>query len=156
MFNQAYIPTYTRTCSIANIQLSNSANYNTDGCTFGTTEFAIQVSFPIYIIALMSFISWFLFVLFGGIGLAALPLDLIYDFCTRPKKLSGPEMESKKKKILQDSLILRELADETKSMEDRGAQKRNSNNLEVMFSIQQRKKILQSKYSKIKGRSPCS
>lgn len=96
-------------------------NGNTNNCITAASEFAIQVSFPIYIIALMSFISWFLFVLFGGIGLAALPLDLIYDFTSRPKKLSSSQVESQKSRILTDGQALRDLANQAKSLEEKGA-----------------------------------
>lgn len=37
----------------------------------------MAVSLPIYTTALISFVGWFAFVIFGGIGLVALPLDLI-------------------------------------------------------------------------------
>lgn len=33
----------------------------------------------------MSFIGWFFFVLFGGVGLSAMPMDLINGFIARPK-----------------------------------------------------------------------
>lgn len=65
----------------------------------------------------MSFISWFLFVLYGGIGLAALPLDLIYDFATRPKKLTIAQMEAQKERIIKDTVALQELGSETRSFE---------------------------------------
>lgn len=126
-YSQAYIPIKTVNCSISNIQLSTDKVLNTNGCTNADQDFKIDVSFPIYIIGFMSFISWFLFVLFGGIGLAALPLDLIYDFCTRPKKLSTSEMESQKKKIINESMRLKEIAAETKHLEEKGAKKSNSN-----------------------------
>jgi LMBR1 domain-containing protein 1 len=74
----------------------------------------------------MSFLSWFLFVIFGGIGLAALPLDLIYDFCTRPKKLSSVEIEKQKKRVVENSISLKELANEVRSLEDRGAKTKTS------------------------------
>jgi hypothetical protein len=35
----------------------------------------------------LSFFSWFIFIIFEGVGLPALPLDLIYDFVKRPKKI---------------------------------------------------------------------
>lgn len=73
----------------------------------------------------MSFISWFLFVLFGGIGLAALPLDLFYDFKTRPKKLTITQMESQKKRIIVESERLKEIANETKALEEKGTKKKN-------------------------------
>ena len=45
----------------------------------------MNVSFPVYMMCLISFAGWVLFILFGGVGLAALPLDLIFDFWYRPK-----------------------------------------------------------------------
>lgn len=123
---QAYIPITTTSCPITNIQLSGSPSYPVADCITTAQDFSIQVSFPIYIIALMSFISWFLFVLFGGIGLFALPLDLIYDFCTRPKKMSPAKMDIQRRRILEDSQQLRVLANDTHAMEERGALKRSS------------------------------
>ena len=74
----------------------------------------------------MSFLSWFLFVLFGGIGLAALPLDLIYDFCTRPRKLSTADIERQKTKVVMNANALKELANEVRTLEERGAKTRSS------------------------------
>lgn len=56
-----------------------------------STNVQLLVTFPTYIIALMGWVGWFLFCLFGGIGLAALPLDLIRDFIYRPKHLNAVE-----------------------------------------------------------------
>ena len=41
------------------------------------TEIELQVSFAVYTVAIISFVGWFAFVIFGGIGIIALPLDLI-------------------------------------------------------------------------------
>lgn len=46
---------------------------------------AMDVSFVIYLVAMISFVGWFAFVLFGGIGMVALPMDLILGFIYRPK-----------------------------------------------------------------------
>lgn len=86
----------------------------------------IQVSFPIYVIGFMSFISWFLFVLFGGIGLAAVPLDMIYSFATRPRKLTAKELEFQTNKIVQDAIYFKGVANEIKGMEERGVKKKTS------------------------------
>ncbi len=86
----------------------------------------IDVSFIIYVIGLLSFISWFVFVIFGGIGLAALPLDLMYDFCTRPRKLTSSQVERKKNNMLRDITSLNELAKEVKTMEMEGANTKSS------------------------------
>lgn len=64
-----------------------------DGATLSTTEISaasalvhqnikvtLDVSFPVYTVGLTSFVGWFGFCIFCGIGLIALPLDLmLYD-----------------------------------------------------------------------------
>ena len=47
----------------------------------------IEVSFPVYVLALMSFLGWFFFVIFGGCGMIALPIDLILGYMHRPKEV---------------------------------------------------------------------
>jgi len=37
----------------------------------------IRTSLAVYIIAILSFVGWFFVVFFGGVGLFALPMDLI-------------------------------------------------------------------------------
>ena len=44
----------------------------------------------------MSFIGWFLFVMFGGVGLSALPMDLIREFIMRPKLRRSKDVMSVK------------------------------------------------------------
>lgn len=61
---------------------------------------SIQLSFPVYITGLVSFIGWFAFAIFCGIGLVALPLDLILAFVHRPKFISA-DVYAHKKLILQ-------------------------------------------------------
>jgi len=65
----------------------------------------------------MSFISWILFILFGGIGLPAIPLDFIYYFTSRPKTMTVNEMEEKRKVMNQDVEKLRELGAQIKELE---------------------------------------
>lgn len=43
------------------------------------------MSFPVYTMAIMSFFGWFFFLVFGGVGMSALPIDLILDYIHRPK-----------------------------------------------------------------------
>lgn len=50
-----------------------------------TADLERRVSFPVYVIAIVSVVSWFLFSVFAGIGLVALPLDWIRAFIYRPK-----------------------------------------------------------------------
>ena len=80
----------------------------------------------------MSFISWLLFILFGGIGLAALPLDFFYDFCNRPKHLKGSEIKERKQILLENCEDLRLLCNDVKDMENKGYNKK------VFFSSDRR------------------
>ena len=43
------------------------------------------MSFFVYVIALVTTAGWLLFMIFAGIGLVALPLDLIREFLGRPR-----------------------------------------------------------------------
>ncbi len=51
----------------------------------------IKVSALIFIIALFNLIGWTLLSVFGGVGLIALPYDLILEFIYRPKPIREEE-----------------------------------------------------------------
>lgn len=51
----------------------------------GDQQYKMYVT--MYMFLCMSFVGWFLLALFGGIGLLALPIDLIQGFINRPKPL---------------------------------------------------------------------
>lgn len=51
----------------------------------------VNVSISTFFAAFMAFVGWFFFAVFGGIGLAALPLDLILTFVNRPKHMDPAE-----------------------------------------------------------------
>jgi len=46
--------------------------------------------------AMISFLGWFFFVVFGGIGIAALPLDLLNDYANRPQRIDLEEFAKQK------------------------------------------------------------
>jgi len=56
----------------------------------------IQTSLVIYVLALLSFIGWMLMTVFGGIGLVALPIDLIGDWYNRPRPIDLKQFAEKK------------------------------------------------------------
>lgn len=56
-------------------------------CTGSAEILSIEVSLVVYIIAIFSLAGWLVFTVFGGIGLVALPLDMILSFVTRPKRM---------------------------------------------------------------------
>lgn len=134
----AEIPIAKIYCGIAQIQKSDNSTltHNSLGnlnCWESQGTIEVDVSFPIYVIGFMSFISWFLFVLFGGVGLPALPLDFIYDFCTRPKTINKSDMEGFKNKVASRALLIKELAAEAKELEKQQVMKNS------MFNKDKRK-----------------
>lgn len=58
----------------------------------GSVKLDLQVSMLVFFGNLMAWVGWFLFALFGGIGLTALPLDLILAFVNRPKHMDAVEL----------------------------------------------------------------
>ena len=50
----------------------------------------------VYLMAMICFVGWFFFVLFGGIGLAAMPMDLLVGFTKRPQPIDVQEYAKQK------------------------------------------------------------
>ena len=86
-------------------------------------EIEIKVNFLIYAIAVLLFVSWLLFAFFGGIGLAALPIDLFCSFRKRPKKMRSKEIETRKKNLIKNIEELKSLGQELKHLESKGSNK---------------------------------
>jgi len=66
----------------------------------------IPCSFPIYIMAFMSFFGWFLLVLFGGIGLSALPIDMIRSYKYRPRYRDAKDLMAKHRELKDKTALL--------------------------------------------------
>ena len=64
-------------------------NNTIKSCDKAEGDIQVKVNFLIYAIAVLLFVSWLLFAFFGGIGLAALPIDLFSSFCNRPKHMKS-------------------------------------------------------------------
>ena len=128
---KAEIPINSITCNYndfiitpSNIDISKLNNI-TKICNISEDKFLeIQVSYIVYAIAILSFVSWIVFSFFGGIGLAAVPLDFFYDFCTRPKSMIGTNLKKRKKILFRELEELKLLGNELTEMEQRGANHR--------------------------------
>jgi hypothetical protein len=51
----------------------------------------LQVTFAVYVTALTGWVGWFFFAIFGGVGLAVLPIDLVAEFIWRPRYMDAVE-----------------------------------------------------------------
>lgn len=59
----------------------------------------VQVTLATFFAGLMAFLGWFVFALFGGVGIAAMPLDLIMNFVNRPRHMDALEFAEAKQSI---------------------------------------------------------
>jgi len=87
--NKANIPVTKLTEGIEEITLiSTNLTLSTKGChgycLKSTFNWAIPVTFPVFLMCFVSFLGWFFWTFFVGVGFVALPWDLINDFRTRP------------------------------------------------------------------------
>lgn len=57
------------------------------GAEVGTETFAVRPTFIVYVIAVASIVSWVIFMIYAGVGVVALPMDLIKGFIYRPMKV---------------------------------------------------------------------
>lgn len=60
-----------------------------DGANAPATQelWSLRTTFPVYCIALATVCGWLLFMVFGGVGLVALPVDLLRSYKNRPQKM---------------------------------------------------------------------
>ena len=127
LLNKAEIPIAAMNCPLSSTM--ETSDYKDSLTVIECTgeedpKLEISVSFPIFAIGLLSFISYFLFVVYGGIGIFALPLDMIYSFCTRPVKISGNKLEAMKKEVVETAVDLKDLAAQIQKMEKEGVHKK--------------------------------
>eukprot|EP00744_Colponema_vietnamica_P002374 GILI01003739.1.p1 GENE.GILI01003739.1~~GILI01003739.1.p1 ORF type:complete len:498 (-),score=132.07 GILI01003739.1:274-1767(-) len=93
------IPVPVIACGAYDMVASDNVSTTTFACKKSSIDLLIPVSFPVYVMAFISFVGWFLFIAFGGIGLSALPMDLIRDFLGRPKRMDLNKFAEKKKEV---------------------------------------------------------
>jgi LMBR1 domain-containing protein 1 len=70
---------------------ANDALYVSETVDNGEQVITLQVSVSTFYGGLMAWIGWFFFALFGGIGMAALPLDLYLTYKNRPRHMDAAE-----------------------------------------------------------------
>ena len=76
--NSTYLTDSDKAFNISSFKFNETETYY-----YGKT--ALNVSIPIYVMGIISFLGFFFFTIFGGIGISALPINLIRAFTNRPK-----------------------------------------------------------------------
>lgn len=84
----------------------------------------LRVNIIVYAMAILTFFSWIIFALFGGIGLASVPLDFFRTFSKRPKTLRRGDVEDRKNILFEEVEQLKKLGNEVKNLELNGAHKK--------------------------------
>lgn len=86
-------------------------------CYKYATSIEVSVAFPVYSMALLAFIGWFLFVVFAGMGLPALPWDLFNEWRFRPKPIDLTKFAEEKRKIGERAAMLKRAGETIKDDE---------------------------------------
>lgn len=73
--------------------------YSTTVSDNGIVELIMQVSISTFFAALMAWLGWFLFSIFGGIGMSSMPLDLLLVFKNRPRYMDAVEFAEAQKSL---------------------------------------------------------
>ncbi|ETO32105.1 LMBR1-like conserved region-containing protein [Reticulomyxa filosa] len=102
-----------------NIKDGTSFGYcvTAEGCGKKHLTLHVQVTIGVFLMAMLSFLGWFLFCVFAGIGLVALPIDLFNSWKHRPKPIPLDKYAEEKRKIGQRAAMLREAGNEIRKDE---------------------------------------
>lgn len=103
----------------------------------------IKVGFHVYLIAVMCFIGWFLLVMFGGIGLSAVPLDAILEFKDRPRAISEKDYQKRRKLLGTAAQALLQRSEELRSLDAELASQKG-------WRARRKKRSLQALYNRFK------
>ena len=139
---KADIPINKVTCDYSSNVQNSFSDFSAFDCEEDDDTLKIKVNFIIYAIAVLLFVSWILFALFGGIGLAAVPIDLFCSFRNRPKHMRSIEIERRKKILFKNVEELRNLGKEVKILESNGDNRR--------FKFSKKRRNYDNKYSQFR------
>ena len=84
----------------------------------------LKINIIIYSMAVLTFFSWLVFALFGGIGLASVPMDFFISFKNRPKSINNADAKERKQILFEEVEDLLKIGEEVTEMERNGAQKK--------------------------------
>jgi LMBR1 domain-containing protein 1 len=90
---------------------------STEPCSNGADKhLAISVGLQVYVIAVLCWVGWWFFVIFGGIGLSAVPLDLILAFRDRPKAIGNVTYQERRQVV---GAVARTLLETAEKLQER-------------------------------------
>jgi LMBR1 domain-containing protein 1 len=117
---RAYSCTSTTNTTLWDMTQTGGTNESSACYSWRQTYLSMKLRLDVYLIAVTSFVGWFLFIFFGGVGLSALPIDLIVAFADRPKKTDLATYTKKKQEIGEQarslSVLGKELIEKERSL----------------------------------------
>lgn len=85
---------------------AGAVSYN---ATFATESFDVEVDYEVYVLGLLCMVGWVAFLIYGGIGIAAYPINTLRNFFNRPKRMTSLEFAQQMAVILEKSEALLEM-----------------------------------------------
>jgi LMBR1 domain-containing protein 1 len=149
-----YDDTYAR----LNVQLNLSAISNSSEPLGRFNAYVkFRVTFALWIVSIVVFFGWFLFILFGGIGMVAMPMDCIASWRRRPVRISLEKYVTRKKEIGEQATKLIEkgkaIQDRQKKGRERKRDRRNYNKFrQAVFLLEEDYERLQECYKRQGGK----
>ena len=119
------IPVSEHVISLNDMELINVSSYNIpyplihlhnitirdiDNHSIEDNHIIYDVDFPIYVMGFMGWLGWWIFSIFVGVGIAALPFDLICAYIYRPIVLPPAEIAEKEIALKKNLLELQDIA----------------------------------------------
>jgi LMBR1 domain-containing protein 1 len=124
---------------------------STADCKGKDAHLEIPVTFPVYTMGLASWVGWFLFVLFAGVGLAALPIDLFHDFKFRPRRLPLDEFVKQKLEVNKRAADLKRVGE--KLIQDKVHQSKKKTKIRMMARFKKAVYFLERDWEKLQESS---
>lgn len=139
--NSAAVPIKRRTLSWSYYAKNNTWNdtYNVNcavpHCADDEISLMLRVSFPVFCMAIFSFLGWFLFIIFAGVGLPSLPIDLINIYRTRPLPMGKGTYVELKRKIGDRAIRIEEFALKLRQEELTSVGQKTSRKLKKLMKV---------------------
>jgi LMBR1 domain-containing protein 1 len=118
-------------------------------CNSEEVELTMDVTFPVYTIAIVAFAGWFFFTLFAGVGFFSVPMDLINYFRRRISFMSFDSQINFKQKLGEKAVevekILRDMHESINQ-----AEKMSKNDEKVIKEALEEKQIILSQFNNYK------
>lgn len=100
--------------------------------TFKSESFTVEVDYEVYLFGWLCAVGWVAFTIYGGVGIAAYPINTLREFINRPKRLTASAFADEMGVVLQKSEALMELCKELKDRSRGSISRTDSTRINVL------------------------